>query len=464
MGLCKQTLNIGGLHCEGCTKVIEQAVAELPGLADATASYDKETLEVAFDPAETPIERIIETVVDHGYECSRLPPKRSILKTLGNLLIVLAALGGIAWLVTAGERFSEHFEVPQLQRGMSYGMLFLVGLFTGFHCIGMCGGFVVGYTAGAAVKGQHRPVLPHLAYGLGKLVSYTVIGGAFGFLGSIIAFTPQIRGYAAALAGAFLVLFGINMLDWFPVLHRLGLRMPRFLAHFVGNETRKRRNPFMIGLLNGLMIACGPLQAMYVMAAGTGSFLEGAQLLAIFGLGTLPLMLGFGILAGTVSGRITRGLLKASALLVIALGLIMLNRGLALSGSGYDFRNLAVIAGGEWDRLRAKIHLPAFGETQTIRMAATRAGYVPNRFVLKQGVPVHWVIDGKEVTNCNHRIQVPALGLAFDIEPGENRIDFTPTEPGIIPWSCWMGMLQGSFLVMPADAPEPAASPERSGP
>jgi plastocyanin domain-containing protein len=62
-------------------------------------------------------------------------------------------------------------------------------------------------------------------------------------------------------------------------------------------------------------------------------------------------------------------------------------------------------------------------------------------------VPVKWVIDGQEVTECNRRLVVPALGLSVDIRPGENLVEFTPETVGIIPWSCWMGMLQGRFVV-----------------
>ena len=40
--------------------------------------------------------------------------------------------------------------VPDISQGMSYGLLFIVGLLTGFHCIAMCGGFVIGFTAGGA--------------------------------------------------------------------------------------------------------------------------------------------------------------------------------------------------------------------------------------------------------------------------------------------------------------------------
>lgn len=75
------------------------------------------------------------------------------------------------------------------------------------------------------------------------------------------------------------------------------------------------------------------------------------------------------------------------------------------------------------------------------------SGWSPNKFVLKKGVPVRRVINGKELTGCNNAIQVPKLGLKFDVKKGEQMIEFTPDEEGVIPFSCWMGMLSGSFIV-----------------
>lgn len=80
-------------------------------------------------------------------------------------------------------------------------------------------------------------------------------------------------------------------------------------------------------------------------------------------------------------------------------------------------------------------------------MTVDRYGYSPDRFVLQKGVPVRWIIDGKELTGCNNAIQVPKLGLRFDIKPGEQVIEFTPEQAGTISWSCWMGMIPGSFIV-----------------
>jgi len=80
-------------------------------------------------------------------------------------------------------------------------------------------------------------------------------------------------------------------------------------------------------------------------------------------------------------------------------------------------------------------------------MEVNRYGWSPEKFVLQKGVPVKWIIEGKEINGCNNAIQVPKYGLNFDITPGEQIIEFTPTESGTISWSCWMGMIPGVFVV-----------------
>lgn len=94
----------------------------------------------------------------------------------------------------------------------------------------------------------------------------------------------------------------------------------------------------------------------------------------------------------------------------------------------------------------------ASGGYQTIYMNVTYGGWQPDRFILKTGVPVKWVIDGQQLTGCNRGIKVPSLGLQFDIKKGLQTIEFTPTTAGTVPWSCYMGMIHGTFIVK--DNPE----------
>ena len=364
------------------------------------------------------------------------------LKKIAAVTLALMGIGFILWL---DSWFMNHSDMPKLSRDMSYGLLVLIGFLTSFHCVGMCGPLIVGYTAKSATNGR-KSYTTHFLYGIGKTLSYTLIGALFGAFGSIVAFTPFTQGAVGVAAGVFLILFGLHMLEVFSALSHFQIKTPKFIMRFVGKEYRKRSNPFVIGLLNGLMIICGPLQAMYVMAAGTGSWTEGAAILFFFGIGTLPLLLGFGFLTSMLSANLTPKLLKASGFIVMILGAIMLNRGLAVTGTGIDFNTLVA-------RASQKLS-PAVAETlscdteQTIRMDVLKSKFSPNRFTLRKGVPVKWVINGKEMNECNKVIVIPQYKMRIELKDGAQIVEFTPPESGVVPWSCWMGMIPGTFIVV----------------
>jgi len=425
-----------GTTCDSCEKIIKRQAKKVDGVKEITFDLSTETGYVTFDEKITNIDDILYKIEEKNYKCYLLDPNQK-KDSFGWVFAVIGIL--IAGYFLFG--FIEGIELPSISQNMGYGLLFVVGLLTGFHCIGMCGGFIVSYTAKNAQEGvkDHKS---HLMYGVGKTLSYTIIGAIFGLVGSIIAFTPTMRGVVGLLAGIFLVLFGLKMLNMFPILRKIQFRTPRVLTRIIGKRS-KNANPLTIGLLNGLMIACGPLQAIYIMAAGTGSMIEGAKLLFVFGLGTLPVMLGFGYFASFVSGKVTQKILKASGVIVIVLGLFMVNNGLVLTGSGYDIGTITGLASAAEDSGEAS----AIGDYQEIRMEVTKYGWSPDTFVLKKGVPVKWIIDGKEITRCNNAIQVPKYGLDFSVKKGEQVIEFTPNEVGTVRWSCWMGMIPGAFIV-----------------
>lgn len=366
-------------------------------------------------------------------------------------VMIVVALLGIAFILWLDSWFMDHAGMPDLTGDVNFGLLMLIGFLTSFHCVGMCGPLILGYTAKSASSG-HKSYLTHLLYGMGKTISYTTIGAMFGAFGAIVAFTPYTQGAVGIAAGLFLMLFGLHMLEVFPALSHFQFKTPVFVMRFVGMEYRKHSNPFVIGLLNGLMIICGPLQAMYVLAAGTGSWSQGAAVLFFFGIGTLPLLLGFGFLTSLLSGNLTPKLLKASGVIVMALGLIMLNRGLAVTGSGFDFNTLVARVSQELAPTAADS--PACDTEQTIRMEVLKSRFSPNTFTLRKGIPVKWAIDVKELNECNNQIVVRQYGLEIKLHAGLQVVEFTPTEAGVVPWSCWMGMIPGTFIVI--DDPQPA--------
>jgi len=330
MAVGNKHLKIDGMHCTGCEDIISQAVGVLPGVRHVKASYRKAAVDVEFDEALVDEAKIRECIEAKGYvvEAGSVSTTGKIKRGL-IFLVLLVLVGGVA--------FWGKSQMPgvmqQIKPQMSYAVLLGIGFLTGFHCIGMCGGFVVAYTDPASSK--TRQLLAHLNYAFGKTLSYTVLGAGFGLLGATIAITPQIRGGVALAASVFLLIYGLKMLNVFGFLRGFSLRMPKTVNRAVAGELRKpSRSALRTGLLSGLLLGCGPLQAMYVMAAGSGDPFQGGMILLMFGLGTLVPLLGFGLFASALSHASMRQMVRVSGILVIAMGAMMAQRGIAMLKTG----------------------------------------------------------------------------------------------------------------------------------
>ncbi|VVB83096.1 putative copper-exporting P-type ATPase A [uncultured archaeon] len=449
----KKTFQIKGMHCNSCATLIEKELEDK--VNSIKVSYANEKAEIEFDENKISKEEIEKSIKKLGYDIKEIEKKETgntgnntawIVVSLSLLLLV----GMIYFLFLKNLDFSQ-IKIPELGQNASLILLFAAGILTGFHCISMCGGFVVSYTAKNALNG-HKGFKQHLVYGGSKVISYTIIGGIFGLIGGVFAFSTQLRGIVAILAGIFMIFYAFSMFG-FKFFKKFQIN-PKFLTKMASNASSKSngqyKGPFFTGLLNGLFIACGPLQAMYLYAAGTGNFFTGAISLAAFGLGTLPVMLGFGSLTTVISHKTTAKILKVSAIIVLILGLIMLNRGLALSGSSFSFDSIksAIIGGVTGNVINSgNGNVVQNNGVQEVNMNVDASGYHPNSFVIKQGIPVKWNVNVQQLTGCNSELILNQYGIDKRLNPGLNVIEFTPDKIGTMQFSCGMGMLRGSFIV-----------------
>lgn len=446
-------LSVSGMQCADCENNIETAVAGLPGVARAKADFAAGSLVLDVNTEVTSLKTVCAAVKATGYDCIQAAASKKSASSLKRTVLILTALAGIILLLQLNRWIRLDVSFTDLNEQAGFGVIFLIGVLSSFHCIGMCGGFVLSYAADGARTGGPS-YSSHLAYGFGKTVSYAAFGALFGFLGGAVNITTDMQSVAMALAGVFLIVYGLSLLDTFSGLRRFHIRLPRFLIYRLNEKRRKTSNPLMIGLLNGLMIACGPLQAMYIMAAGIGSPAYGAALLAVFALGTLPIMFAFGLLSSLMTANATRSLLKISGMVIMLMGSVMLNRSLLLSGTGYDANSLlakiseksaVLISAIGGNALESPFHLQE--GYQVIYTEVESYRYVPDRYTLKRNIPVKWILNVKELSLCNQQIVVPDLKRTIDLKPGLQIVEFLPRENGTIGWSCAMGMISGSFIV-----------------
>lgn len=343
------------------------------------------------------------------------------------LLLSLAAAFVLIYLAFSGGgiRLPGLPEMPALpEPGSPAGLLaiFVVGLFTGIHCIGMCGGFC------AASATDRKGLATYLG---AKTFSYTAIGVLLGALGGVFAISTQMRAGLAILAGAFMVMYALNVFG-VGFARRFFASIPRLP---VGGE---RGGPVAAGLMNGLM-PCGPLMAVQVYALSTASAVQGGLVMLAFGLGTLPLMAGFGFIATMLSRSGKANVFRASAVLVLVLGVM-----LAMNGaSSFAFG----AAPSPQPSGPSPTPVAAQGGVQVVRSELYGYGYAPSTLTVKAGKPVKWIIDVKELTGCNNAVKIPAFNILQQLHYGENVVEFTPTKPGVIDYSCWMGMIRGKIIV-----------------
>jgi sulfite exporter TauE/SafE len=200
-----------------------------------------------------------------------------------------------------------------------FGAVFLTGLLGGVHCAGMCGGIV------AALAGQGGgPRLPlHLAYNGGRVLSYTLAGALAGAAGGLLldgVLPVQLALYVLAnvmLIGLGLYLAGVSsVVAW---IERLGMALWRRIQPLTRSLLPADTLPRALGL--GLLwgwLPCGLVYAVLTTALLTGDALDGAAIMAAFGLGTLPNLL----LAGLALRRVTAAT-RARPLRVAAGGLVL---------------------------------------------------------------------------------------------------------------------------------------------
>lgn len=201
------------------------------------------------------------------------------------------------------------------------------------HCIGMCGGIVIAYSSSKI--DQTKPWLTqsiaHLAYNLGRVTTYTILGLIFGMLGKVSAFSPTTKGVLFLITGMLMVLAGFSLLGKLGFLNAIEVSVSnkswfqRLFQKLM--RTKSLASFYSLGLLNGI-IPCGLVYSFAIIAASTASPLWGGIVMAIFGLATIPTLFLLGSVTKILQKGATRKIMmRISAFLVIAYGIFTLYKG-----------------------------------------------------------------------------------------------------------------------------------------
>ena len=205
---------------------------------------------------------------------------------------------------------------------------FLIGFLGSFHCVGMCGPIVLALPVGDA--SSLKLAVSRVAYNFGRILTYTFFGAVFGFFGRGITFVGFQR-YATILIGVSILFYYLTPSKY---KGKLALTAPyKLLSNFVKGSFKKitkngsPQSLFLFGIVNGFL----PCGFVYVALAGAitmGDILSGATFMALFRLGTTPIMLGTALVGKFITVTVRRRMNKLIPVFAIVLAILFILRGL----------------------------------------------------------------------------------------------------------------------------------------
>lgn len=339
------------------------------------------------------------------------------------IIIILLIIILVFYLLNKIIGFNIFNVIPTIDDNITYGMLFVTGLLTSIHCVSMCGAINLLTVINKTTKRSYKkPIL----YNLGRLISYTALGGIVGLIGSVLTVNKTVTGIIILLAAIVMFLMALAMLGLIP------LKKLKLIRHKTVTA-----NPLIIGLLNGLM-PCGPLQAMQVYALSTGSPIKGAISMFLFCLGTIPLMLGTGLFLNKLTGKWKIIVNKIATCLILILSVVMLNQALL-------YLNIDLFKNNDDSTYQKAILKETY---QEVKINVSYGNY--QDIIIQKDIPVKLIIhvDEDKLTGCNNEIYLAKYKIKKKLKVGDNIIEFTPTKEETLTYTCYMNMIKNNIKVI----------------
>lgn len=442
-----KTVSIKGMHCRSCELLIEDELKSIKGVKSVDISHRTGSATIHFEGKHLNHGDVVHAVRQAGYELGAIE-KLSFFSKKSNDYVELVFGISILVLVYYIAKSLGIFDL-NLMRSNNFSSLpvvLLVGLTAGVStCMALVGGLVLGV---ASRFSQDNPdastsqkFMPHIFFNVGRVISFFILGGVIGLIGSAFQISTSLSGILIVLVGISMIILGLQLTNIFPQLSAISFTLPKGISKLLGisthtNKSYSHKSALLMGALT-FFVPCGFTQAIQLYAMTTGSFMTGALTMAVFALGTAPGLLSLGGVTSFVKGKSSL-FFKLVGLIVIGMAFFNISNGLTLAGFKKNTTKNVV----QVDDPNVKME----NGIQVVYMIQDAQGYSPNTFTLKKNIPVKWYIKSV-YPSCASSLVVEKLNIRTLLTEKEQVFDFTPTEEGEIPFSCSMGMYSGVINV-----------------
>ncbi|MGV4461664.1 sulfite exporter TauE/SafE family protein [Ornithobacterium rhinotracheale] len=206
----------------------------------------------------------------------------------------------------------------------------VLGLANSLHCVGMCG--PIAFSLGLSQEKNVAFYTKNLLYQLGRVTTYTSLGVLVGLVGKGISLAG-FHGKISIAMGFLMIIYAllpkktIAKVESFGNTSRFLMQVKSKLGEFI--KKRSYFSLYITGILNGLL-PCGAVYVALIAAIAAGSVAKSAMFMALFGLGTIPLMFLAVFLGASLNLPLRNKLNKILPYLIILVGILFIIRGLEL--------------------------------------------------------------------------------------------------------------------------------------
>lgn len=328
------TFHVSGMHCNACVLMTESEVSDLPYVSSAKTNLKHSTITVTGDfgsKGQTELANEFTHILrPHGYAVSiekqaknrKLSEFKTALPVALIIMAVFFALQkmGLVNLIGGGD--------------VTYGTAFMIGVVASLSsCMAVVGGLVLSMSATFAKEGDR--VRPQVLFHAGRIVSFFILGGVIGAIGSAFALSTSATFVLSLVIGLVMLSLGLNLLDVFDWTKKFQPSMPKFLSRHALQVTKLNHTltPALVGIVT-FFLPCGFTQSMQLYSLTTGSFMRGGLTMLSFALGTLPVLAAVSFSSFSIQNSSKSGIFfKTAGLVVIAFGIINLISSFVLIGA-----------------------------------------------------------------------------------------------------------------------------------
>lgn len=450
---------IRGMHCASCEKLLDDEFRLLAGVKDIRVNRLKNTAEIDYDGTEPDFSQIKKIAQKSGYEVfekNGAQFREFHKKPNAGIVDWIKAIASVFLILFLFRIFQNTGLIDRINvqsASMTFGAAFLIGLVASVSsCLAVVGAVVIAfgekYKSNKEGNFYSNAVRPNLLFHSGRLATFFVLGGLLGLVGGELNISENFVSVFTMIIAFVMGWLGLNILGVVPSISNLGVRIPKGLTKkwsFIKSSKHKAA-PFLLGGMS-FFLPCGFTQSMQIFALASGSFWTGGLVLFVFALGTLPALLILGVTTSWTKSNNMIVFQRVAGILILLFAVFTLQSSLALQGVALDFFSSDNIKKTQQKNDVEIISDESKIEKQIIEMHVNSSGFSPSTFRIKKNVPVRWVVKGDQLSGCTNKIIIPSLKISQSLKAGDNIIEFLPTKSGTIPFSCWMGMVQGKFIV-----------------